>query len=156
VICNAMGASKIFVGEPNANRRRLIESLGAATAVLDPKAVNVIDHIRQHGGGVGVDSAIECSGIAAALNISVEAARDRATVVQTGPRLKKAVVDPRSGLQGHHDRGDLVLRDQNVVARDPDDFEWQASRREDHHRTDRTGGDRRHRLRSLLDPKATR
>jgi threonine dehydrogenase-like Zn-dependent dehydrogenase len=46
LICNAMGASKIFAGEPNANRRRLIESLGAATAVLDPKAGNVIDHIR--------------------------------------------------------------------------------------------------------------
>jgi (R,R)-butanediol dehydrogenase/meso-butanediol dehydrogenase/diacetyl reductase len=46
LICNAMGASKIFVSEPSANRRRLIESLGAATAVLDPKAVNVIDYIR--------------------------------------------------------------------------------------------------------------
>src|SRR5271167_10811 len=46
LICNAVGASKIFVSEPNANRRRHIDSLGAATAVLDPKAGNVFAHIR--------------------------------------------------------------------------------------------------------------
>ena len=95
LICNAMGASKIFVSEPNANRRRMIESLGAATAVLDPKAVNVIDYIRANTEeGVGVDSAIECSGIEAALNTCVEAVRNRGTVVQTGLHVKKAVVDP--------------------------------------------------------------
>ena len=37
LICSAVGASKIFVSEPNANRRKHIESLGVATAVLDPK-----------------------------------------------------------------------------------------------------------------------
>ena len=95
LICNAMGASKIFVSEPNANRRRMIESLGAATAVLDPRAVNVVDFIRDNTEeGVGVDSAIECSGIEAALNTCVEAVRSRGVVVQTGLHVKKAVVDP--------------------------------------------------------------
>jgi (R,R)-butanediol dehydrogenase/meso-butanediol dehydrogenase/diacetyl reductase len=92
--CHAVGASKIFVSEPNANRRRLIESLGVAT-VLDPKAVNVVDHIRSNTEeGVGVDSAIECSGIEAALNTCVEAVRNHGTVVQTGLHVKKALVDP--------------------------------------------------------------
>ena len=35
LICNAVGASKIFVSEPNANRRKHIENLGVAAAVLD-------------------------------------------------------------------------------------------------------------------------
>jgi (R,R)-butanediol dehydrogenase / meso-butanediol dehydrogenase / diacetyl reductase len=95
LICSAMGASKIFVSEPNANRRRLVESLGVAATVIDPKAVNLVDHIRANTEeGVGVDSAIECSGIEAALNSCVEAVRNHGTVVQTGLHVKKALVDP--------------------------------------------------------------
>jgi (R,R)-butanediol dehydrogenase / meso-butanediol dehydrogenase / diacetyl reductase len=95
LICEAVGASKIFVSEPNANRRRHIESLGVAAAVLDPKTVNVVEYIRAHTEeGVGVDSAIECSGIEAALNACVEAVRNHGTVVQTGLHVKKALVDP--------------------------------------------------------------
>jgi threonine dehydrogenase-like Zn-dependent dehydrogenase len=44
---------------------------------------------RRHGGRVGVDSAIECPGIAAGLNISVEAARDRGAVVQAGRVIRR-------------------------------------------------------------------
>ena len=95
LICNAVGASKIFVSEPNANRRRHIESLGVAAAVLDPRAVNVVDYIRENTEeGVGVDAAIECSGIELALNTCVEAVRNHGTVVQTGLHVKKALVDP--------------------------------------------------------------
>src|SRR5271156_6597501 len=64
LICDAVGASKIFVSEPNANRRRHIESLDVATAVLDPRAINIVDYIRENTEeGVGVDAAIECSGM---------------------------------------------------------------------------------------------
>ena len=95
LICSAVGASKIFVSEPNANRRKHIENLGVATAVLDPKSVNVIEYIRENTEeGVGVDAAIECSGIEVALNICVEAVRNHGTVVQTGLHVKKALVDP--------------------------------------------------------------
>src|SRR5579872_81051 len=95
LICSAFGASQIIVSEPNANRRRHIESLGIATAVLDPKAVNVVEYIREHTEeGVGVDAAIECSGIEAALNTCVEAVRNHGTVVQTGLHVRKALVDP--------------------------------------------------------------
>jgi (R,R)-butanediol dehydrogenase/meso-butanediol dehydrogenase/diacetyl reductase len=48
LICGAFGASQIIVSEPNANRRRHIESLGVATAVLDPKHVNVVEFIREN------------------------------------------------------------------------------------------------------------
>ena len=145
LICNAMGASKIFVSEPNANRRRMIESLGAATAVLDPKAVNVVDFIRDNTEeGVGVDSAIECSGIEAALNTCVEAVRSRGVVVQTGLHVKKAVVDP--ALWAYKDitieatwcyeitMWSRVIR---MIS------SGKLAGREDHHRTDRTGGNRR-------------
>ena len=95
LVCNAVGASKIFVSEPNANRRRHIDTLGVAAAVLDPKAINVVDYIRENTEeGVGVDAAIECSGIEAALNTCVDAVRNHGTVVQTGLHVKKAMVDP--------------------------------------------------------------
>lgn len=95
LICAAVGASKIFVSEPNPNRRALIESLGVATAVLDPRAVDVVAYIKdQTEEGVGVDSAIECSGIEAALNTCAAAVRNHGTVAQTGLHVKKALVDP--------------------------------------------------------------
>src|SRR6202789_1675118 len=95
LICDAVGASKIFVSEPNANRRRHIESLDVATAVLDQRAINVVDYIRENTEeGVGVDAAIECSGMELAFNTCVEAVRNHGTVVQTGLHVKKALVDP--------------------------------------------------------------
>ena len=48
LICDAVGAAKIFVSEPNANRRKHIESLGVAAAVLDPREVNVVEYIREN------------------------------------------------------------------------------------------------------------
>ena len=95
LICSAMGAAKIFVSEPNANRRALIESLGVAAAVLDPRETDVVAFIKdQTEEGVGVDSAIECSGIEAAFNTCVAAVRNHGVVTQTGLHVKKAVVDP--------------------------------------------------------------
>lgn len=95
LICSAVGASKIFISEPNANRRALIEKLGVATAVIDPRAMDVVAYIQdQTEEGVGVDSAIECSGIEAALNTCVAAVRNHGTVAQTGLHVKKALVDP--------------------------------------------------------------
>jgi (R,R)-butanediol dehydrogenase/meso-butanediol dehydrogenase/diacetyl reductase len=95
LICNAVGAAKIFVSEPNANRRRLIEGLGVGAVTLDPRAVDVAAFIRDNTEeGVGVDTAIECSGFEAALNLCVDAVRNHGVVVQTGLHVKKALVDP--------------------------------------------------------------
>ena len=95
LICSAVGASQIFVSEPNANRRKHIDSLDVGAITLDPKAVDVVQFIRDHTEeGVGVDSAIECSGFEAAFNACVEAVRNHGVVVQTGLHVKKALVDP--------------------------------------------------------------
>jgi (R,R)-butanediol dehydrogenase/meso-butanediol dehydrogenase/diacetyl reductase len=93
--CAAMGAGKIFVSEPNENRRRHIERLGVATAILDPRTADIVQYIRDHTEeGVGVDAAIECSGTEAALNTCVEAVRAQGVVTQTGLHIRKATVDP--------------------------------------------------------------
>jgi (R,R)-butanediol dehydrogenase/meso-butanediol dehydrogenase/diacetyl reductase len=90
----AAGATKIFVSEPNPNRRRLIESLGVTEAVLDPTKDNVVEVIRDATDeGVGVDSAIEAVGNEAALNLCVDAVRNRGTVVQLGLHVKRASID---------------------------------------------------------------
>jgi len=91
----ALGASKIFVSEPNPNRRKQIEALGVTTRVADPRSVNVVEMLREETEeGVGVDSAIECSGSEAGLNTCCEAVRNRGTVAQVGLHVKKASVDP--------------------------------------------------------------
>ena len=42
--------------------------------------------------------------------------------MQTGLHVKKALVDPALwALEGHHHRSDLVLRGDDVAARDPHD-----------------------------------
>jgi len=93
--CHAVGATKIFVSEPNENRRRRIEAFGVAEAVLDPRKDDVLQILRDATEeGVGVDSAIECSGNEAALNMCVEAVRNRGTVAQVGLHVKRASVDP--------------------------------------------------------------
>jgi (R,R)-butanediol dehydrogenase / meso-butanediol dehydrogenase / diacetyl reductase len=91
----ALGASKIFVSEPNPNRRRQIEALGVGAKTLDPKTESVVAYLReQTEEGVGVDSAIECSGTEAGLNTCCEAVRNRGTVAQVGLHVKRALVDP--------------------------------------------------------------
>ena len=91
----ALGASKIFVSEPNPNRRKQIEALGVTTRVVDPRSVNVVDMLREETEeGVGVDSAIECSGTEAGLNTCCDAVRNQGTAAQVGLHVKKASVDP--------------------------------------------------------------
>ena len=91
----ALGASKIFVSEPNPNRRKQIEALGVAARVVDPKSVNVVEMLREETEeGVGVDSAIECSGTEAGLNTCCEAVRNQGTVAQVGLHVRRASVDP--------------------------------------------------------------
>ena len=93
--CSAVGATKIFVSEPNENRRRQIEALGVTEAVLDPRKDDILQILRDATEeSVGVDSAIECSGNEAALNLCVDAVRSHGTVAQVGLHVKRASVDP--------------------------------------------------------------
>lgn len=92
--CSALGAAKIFVSDPNPNRRKQLSALGIAT-VLDPKAEDVAALIRDATEeGVGVDCAIECSGTEAGLNTCCSVVRNHGTVAQVGLHVKKALVDP--------------------------------------------------------------
>src|SRR3984957_9733102 len=54
--------------------------------------------------------------------------------------------------EGHNDRSDMVLRGDNVAACDPNDLERQTSRRENHYRPDRAGGDRREGVPLAVEP----
>jgi (R,R)-butanediol dehydrogenase/meso-butanediol dehydrogenase/diacetyl reductase len=58
---NAVGASQIFVTEPNPSRRKFIESWGMCAGVFDPTTEDVPARIREQT-TVGVDVAIECAG----------------------------------------------------------------------------------------------
>jgi (R,R)-butanediol dehydrogenase / meso-butanediol dehydrogenase / diacetyl reductase len=93
--CAALGAAKIYVSEPNPNRRRQIEALGVTAGVLDPRTVDVAEFLRgETEEGVGVDSAIECSGTEPGLNTCVAALRNHGALAQIGVHVKKATVDP--------------------------------------------------------------
>ncbi len=89
----AAGASQIFVSEPNARRRALLDAFGVAT-VLDPAAVNVPEAVRELTGGIGVDTAAECSGSEPGLNAVLGAVRSHGTVTQVGLHVRPASIDP--------------------------------------------------------------
>ena len=96
VLCaHAAGAARIFVSEPNASRRRTIESFGICAGVYDPKITDVVAGVKaQTEENVGVDVAIECVGNENALNTCAEAVRRRGVVVQAGLHVGKASTDP--------------------------------------------------------------
>jgi (R,R)-butanediol dehydrogenase/meso-butanediol dehydrogenase/diacetyl reductase len=96
ILCaHAAGATRIFVSEPNAARRRTIESWGICAGIYDPRTSNVVALVKeQTEENVGVDIAIECVGNENALNTCVEAVRRRGTVVQAGLHVGKASTDP--------------------------------------------------------------
>lgn len=96
ILCaHAAGAARIYVSEPNASRRRTIESWGICAGVYDPKTTDVVARVKeQTEENVGVDIAIECVGNESALNTCVEAVRRRGVVVQAGLHVGKASTDP--------------------------------------------------------------
>ena len=94
VLCaQAAGAGAVYQSEPNPKRRARAEALGA-TAILDPRASDVVAELRERTAGIGVDVAVECAGNEQALNACVGAVRKRGTVVQTGLHVGAASVKP--------------------------------------------------------------
>jgi (R,R)-butanediol dehydrogenase/meso-butanediol dehydrogenase/diacetyl reductase len=89
----AAGASVVYISEPNPARRARAEALGVAT-VLDPTAVDVPGLLREQGGGLGVDVAIECSGHPNGFATAVASLRRRGTLAQTGLFVGEATVEP--------------------------------------------------------------
>ncbi|KQM99413.1 zinc-binding dehydrogenase [Sphingomonas sp. Leaf25] len=81
----AAGATRIIVSEVNPNRRRRIEQLAIATAVLDPRSPDFGETVRSFTQeGVGVDAAIECSGNRAAFQNCLDQLRPQGIMVQVG------------------------------------------------------------------------
>jgi (R,R)-butanediol dehydrogenase / meso-butanediol dehydrogenase / diacetyl reductase len=90
---HAAGAGLVLVSEPNARRRELLEAFGVAT-VLDPTSVDVPEAVRELTGGIGVDTAAECSGSEPGLNTALAAVRSHGTVTQVGLHVRPAAIDP--------------------------------------------------------------
>ncbi|WP_328812743.1 2,3-butanediol dehydrogenase [Rhodococcus sp. NBC_00297] len=90
---HAAGASRIFVSEPNAERRALIEGFGIAE-VLDPTVQDVPAVVRALTGGIGVDVAAECSGHQNGLTAALDSVRSAGTVSQVGLHVRPATIDP--------------------------------------------------------------
>src|SRR5258708_18186701 len=78
---NAVGASQIFVAEPNPARRKFMESWGLCAGVFDPITEAVSARIRERT-TVGVDVAIECAGDDNSLAACLRSVRRQGTVIQ--------------------------------------------------------------------------
>jgi len=79
----AFGATTVYVSEPVAKRRLMAEGFGA-TAVFDPREVQIPRKMRELTQGRGVDLAIEAVGIEAALKDCLASTRQRGTVLVQG------------------------------------------------------------------------
>lgn len=79
----AAGASKIFVIEMAKARKEFAAKLGA-TAVFDPKEVDVVAKVREATGGLGADVSIECIGHEATGPLAVEVIRKGGKAVLVG------------------------------------------------------------------------
>jgi len=97
------GARVIGV-DANAYRAELAQRLGAER-VVDPSATDAREQIMALTGGIGVDKAVDCSGMAAAQRLCIDAARRRGHVSFVGEsgELTVAVSDDfiRKGLTVH-------------------------------------------------------
>ncbi len=91
----AAGVTKIFVSEPNPNRRKRIRIISSQAILLDPTTPGFFDEIRNNTEeGVGVDAAIECAGNPRALSACIQAVRAQGVVVQVGLMGVKVEIDP--------------------------------------------------------------
>ncbi|CAN7235859.1 2,3-butanediol dehydrogenase [Rhizobium sp. LjRoot254] len=91
----AAGVTRIFVSEPNANRRARIAALSSDVTVLDPGSSDFMSTIKDGTEeGVGVDAAIECAGHPRALQTCLQAVRAQGTVVQVGLMGGPAEISP--------------------------------------------------------------
>jgi (R,R)-butanediol dehydrogenase/meso-butanediol dehydrogenase/diacetyl reductase len=90
---HALGAAHIVVSEPNPKRRALVAEFGVAT-VLDPLGDDVPAAVRDLTGGVGADTAAECSGSQGGLTTALASLRAHGTATQVGLHVKPATIDP--------------------------------------------------------------
>ena len=98
----AAGAAQIFLSEPNAARRKRIESLGIPVTLIDPTTTKPKAAIQASTfEGLGCDAAIECAGNPRAIADCIASVRPRGTVVLVGLTSATAEISPF----------DLIVRD---------------------------------------------
>lgn len=79
----AAGASLVIMSEPNQNRREIAQRAGVHVT-LSPVEDELDEQIRARTGGLGVDVALECVGIAETAQQAVKATRRRGRCVLSG------------------------------------------------------------------------
>lgn len=92
VLSAAAAGATIFVAEPNPARRKLIQSWGLCTAVLDPSNEDVPRRLRELT-NVGVDVAIECVGHERSLATCLQSVKRQGVVVQVGLPTTTTTID---------------------------------------------------------------
>jgi (R,R)-butanediol dehydrogenase/meso-butanediol dehydrogenase/diacetyl reductase len=99
---HAAGASQIFLSEPNAARRKRVESLGIPVVTIDPMTSDLSATLRAKTfEGLGCDAAVECTGNPRAVEDCIAAVRPRGIVVLLGLTKAKVEISPF----------DLIVRD---------------------------------------------
>jgi (R,R)-butanediol dehydrogenase / meso-butanediol dehydrogenase / diacetyl reductase len=91
--CKAAGAYRVYMTEVQPGRLRRLKEMGA-TEAFNPLECNLEKEIMARTDGLGVDIAIDCSGIESAINDCFKLLRKRGTYVQSGLTVKKISVDP--------------------------------------------------------------
>jgi (R,R)-butanediol dehydrogenase/meso-butanediol dehydrogenase/diacetyl reductase len=85
----AAGAGEVVISEPNAERRKLLSTLGVAT-VLDPAEISGVSATLSH---EGFDACIEAAGKQSALDLCVTSVRAGGVIVQTGLHVARPTLD---------------------------------------------------------------
>ncbi len=81
-LAKVSGASKVFVSEPQAERRKVADELGA-TATIDPVNENAVEAIKEYSNG-GVDVVIESAGLPVTVTQCFEVVKTGGKVVLFG------------------------------------------------------------------------
>lgn len=91
-VLKGLGMKTIIVAEVSLQRQAFARTLGA-TDVLDPKADDVVAKVRSMTNDAGADTAFECSGIQAGLDVAVSGIRARGTVTVVSLWEEKPEID---------------------------------------------------------------
>jgi threonine dehydrogenase-like Zn-dependent dehydrogenase len=79
----AAGAGLVLLSEPSAERRALAARAGVHVTI-DPTSEDVVARVRGLTGGLGVDVAVECVGVAQTVQQALDATRRRGRCVLNG------------------------------------------------------------------------
>jgi (R,R)-butanediol dehydrogenase/meso-butanediol dehydrogenase/diacetyl reductase len=100
----ARGIGRIVMVEPAADRATVLRNLGAED-VVDPTAIDVVEHVREIGGGYGADISIDTAGTASSFQAAVDG------TARLGTILLVATFPAPVSLQPN----DLVLNERKIL-----------------------------------------